>query len=404
MTVLTNEQQTTIQSICSWYGGGCLFGLHRTIGGFAGTGKTFLIGKLRKELKSKGVKAVAFVTFTGKASSVLYNRVYQDSAIYEDDFVGTIHSMMYRPEFRYDGITKKQILVRWIRVDQLDYDVIIIDEASMVGVQLWNDLIRYNIPIIAIGDHGQLPPVGDNGFNLMSKPDFVLKEIHRQARKSPIIQLSINIRKYGYIPINTIFNKNVFKISWNNPKCEELWKKVSFDENTIALTGFNKSRVNVNNDVRQRLKFKNKIPYPGERVICLKNNHITKIMNGQIGTLVWAIPQEKGIQRFTVEVDNMNEPIECLVHGTCFGKEKYDNIFDSWKKYKKLFKETGFDKFDFFDYGYCTSVHKSQGSEWNRVILFEQRSSYWDDEYFKRWLYTGVTRAKEKLFIISDFY
>jgi len=59
---------------------------------------------------------------------------------------------------------------------------------------------------------------------------------------------------------------------------------------------------------------------------------------------------------------------------------------------------------DYFDYGYATSVHKSQGSEWDRVILFEQRTRHWDDDYYTRWLYTAITRAKEKLFIISDYW
>jgi len=59
---------------------------------------------------------------------------------------------------------------------------------------------------------------------------------------------------------------------------------------------------------------------------------------------------------------------------------------------------------DFYDYGYVTSVHKSQGSEWDRVILFEQRSKHWDDNFWARWLYTGVTRAINKIFIISNFW
>ncbi len=56
----------------------------------------------------------------------------------------------------------------------------------------------------------------------------------------------------------------------------------------------------------------------------------------------------------------------------------------------------------FFDYGYSISVHKSQGSEWEKVIVFQQRTKRWDDEYYAKWLYTAVTRAKEKLFIITN--
>ena len=52
---------------------------------------------------------------------------------------------------------------------------------------------------------------------------------------------------------------------------------------------------------------------------------------------------------------------------------------------------------------YALSVHKSQGSEWQKVILIEQRARFWDNEFYKKWLYTAVTRAKESLMIVSDF-
>ena len=56
-----------------------------------------------------------------------------------------------------------------------------------------------------------------------------------------------------------------------------------------------------------------------------------------------------------------------------------------------------------FDYGYAISVHKSQGSEWDKVILVEERNFYQSDEDYARWLYTGITRAKNKLLIIKNF-
>ena len=62
------------------------------------------------------------------------------------------------------------------------------------------------------------------------------------------------------------------------------------------------------------------------------------------------------------------------------------------------------EKIDAFDYGNCISVHKSQGSEWEKVVLFEQRTKRWDDKFYTKWLYTAVTRAKKKLLVISDAY
>ena len=80
-----------------------------------------------------------------------------------------------------------------------------------------------------------------------------------------------------------------------------------------------------------------------------------------------------------------------------------DSIYTD-KFLNEFAKERGFVGIDYFDYGYTLSVHKSQGSEWNRVIVFEQRTKHWDDNYYARWLYTAITRAKNKLFIITDFY
>ena len=57
--------------------------------------------------------------------------------------------------------------------------------------------------------------------------------------------------------------------------------------------------------------------------------------------------------------------------------------------------------FDSFDFGYCLTVHKAQGSEWGNVLLFEEISGYWDDEYKRKWLYTAITRSNDRLLIIG---
>lgn len=404
--MLTKEQNKIVDYITDWIKSSNTVPSYISIGGYAGTGKTFLIGELSHVLRKNNVKNIAFVTFTGKASSVLKKRLLENNSIYKGDHIGTIHSLIYRPKFQYDSILRKKIIVRWVQIENLDnFDLIIIDEASMVSKKIWDDLKSYEVPIVCIGDHGQLPPIGDDSFSLMKSPHFKLTEIHRQAQNSPIIKLSSFVRKNGYIPNNKIFSKNVFKLSWKYPKCQEIWNKISFDENTIVLCGFNKTRVNLNNDIRKRLKFINKEPYPGERIISLKNNHESKVMNGQIGTLVWVMSYKPNLYRMTLNIDTMDDPYECLVHNSCFGKESYSQIYDEKSyKLKKIIKESKFSNVDYFDYGYAISVHKSQGSEWQKVVLFEQRSRYWDDQYCARWLYTAITRAKERLCIISDFY
>jgi exodeoxyribonuclease-5 len=375
-----------------------------TTGGYAGTGKTFLISEVRKTLEKINPRMkIAFVTFTGKASSVLKQKlVYIDE---DKDYLGTIHSLIYRPEFHFNKKLNKMIISKWNKVSSLEFDLIIIDEASMVSEEILNDLKSFNIPIWAVGDHGQLPPVSESSFCLMKNPDYTLEKIHRQAEGNPIIQLADDIRKGIEIPYGFYMgSKNVFKLSWQSEECKQIFHKINFnDKNLIILCGMNKTRVVLNKLIRNKLGFIREEPYIGERVICLKNNHSTKIMNGMTGTVMGLLYEDTNIYNMTIEMDNFENLYDGLVFNGCFGKEQYGDeqkeIID--KKYKKIIKNSNYNSIDLFDFSYCISVHRAQGSEWNKVILFVERSYYWNDDLFKRWNYTSVTRSIEKLFIIT---
>lgn len=388
--------------------GGDLTSFSIRIGGYAGTGKTHLLSQIRKEIFNLFPRlGVAFVAFTGKAASVLENKLINAGCRFSDDYVGTIHGMIYRPETEWDPITKTQIIKRWVRrdPDEIWHQLIFMDEASMVSRKIWRDLLSYHRPIVAVGDHGQLPPVGDT-FNLITNPDYTLTEIHRQALNSPIIKLSKFIRENGYVPFNTFFSKEVFKLSWELDQCKKIWNNIKFSDDIMVLAPFNQTRKNLNDQIRDKLKYKHKTPYPGERVVCLKNNHGNGIMNGQIGTVLWVMPEDYGLHRMTIQMDGFEFPHECMVSDIAFGEKEYNlyNNDKAAKEQREYASEKGFPSIDYFDYGYATSVHKSQGSEWNRVVVFEQRTKHWDDEMYARLLYTAITRAKEKLFVISDYW
>ena len=376
------------------------------IGGYAGTGKTFLLSYIRKELHRLYPRlGVAFVAFTGKAASVLENKLINNDARFDEDYVGTIHGMIYRPETVWDPKTKTQIIKRWVKreKDEIWHQIIFIDEASMVSRKIWGDLLSYSKPIVAVGDHGQLPPVGDT-FNLIVDPDHELTEIHRQALGSPIIGLSKFIRENGYIPFNKFFSKEVFKLSWKLDQCKNIWDKIKIQDDLMILCAFNKTRNNLNRIIRNRLGFTHRVPYPGERVICLKNNHWSGVMNGQLGTVLWVMPEEYNLYRMTVHIDGFDNPQECMVSNSCFGVDDYNAYGKENPNQKEFAKDKGFLAVDHFDYGYASSVHKAQGSEWERVVVFEQRTKHWDDNMYARWLYTAITRSMQKLFVISDYW
>ena len=129
-------------------------------------------------------------------------------------------------------------------------------------------------------------------------------------------------------------------------------------------------------------------------------------MNGQIATLVWVMPESHDLYRMTLAVDDSPDPIQCTVSSKCFGQVTY-TLYSKDAKSKKQFMyavEHNIDPINYFDFGYAMSVHKSQGSEWDKVIMFEQRTKHWDDKMYARWLYTGITRARHKLFIINNYW
>jgi len=345
---------------------------------------------------------VGFCAFTGKASSVLRERLESMAGLCKGDYVGTIHGMIYRPIIQ-GGKDGRQRIVGWKRRSRLPYNLIILDEASMVSSDLWRDLTSYGIPIIAVGDHGQLPPIGDR-FSIVHHPDLVLNEIHRQALDSPIIRLSVEVRTRGEIPLGT-FGNDVHKVRQSGSDLDDLLGGLDFSQpNTVILCGMNWTRVRLNTHIRKELGYHGEVPCEGERIICLKNNHHTKLMNGQMGTLgSMRVCVSPHIYEAVMTMDNMPEPYQTLFHTCCFGKRKYNGYYDevSPKKVEQILDDTGYPAVDLFDFGYAISVHRSQGSEWDNVFLFEERSQYWDDEFYRRWLYTAVTRAKERLFVIA---
>jgi ATP-dependent exoDNAse (exonuclease V) alpha subunit len=384
---LSKEQYHICDQILEWY-----FeekSQFITLGGYAGTGKSTLIGVLRELLaKDKPRLKVAFLCFTGKASWNLKNKIIEAKATTYQDSCSTIHSLIYQAV-----IDERGHIEEWLKKDTVDPDLLIIDEASMVDEDIWTDLISYGKPIIAVGDHGQLPPI-KSSFSLMKEPDLKLEKIHRQAEDNPIIKLSIEAREKGVIPVGD-FAPKVRKLSKNNPETEKLLNKIydSYDENTLVLCATNKKRIELNHTIRERLGFHGKIPLQGERVICLKNNRWARdcpVFNGMMGYILGI--KKEGKHWYQAEIKMDNEPYDYIGK---ISKHMFNKTQQELLPHIKLdYKEIG----DQFDFGYALTVHKAQGSEADRVVVFEENLRGCER---KRWLYTAVTRAKKELYIIS---
>ncbi|MDO8570557.1 MAG: AAA family ATPase [Candidatus Daviesbacteria bacterium] len=388
MVTLSKDQEKALKDILEWFKKDREKMQFVTLGGFAGTGKTTLIAVLRNELsKINKYLKVGFVAYTGKAARVLKTKLREQNIILKGDSVGTIHSLIYSPI-----INDKDEIIGWQTKEEIEPNLIIIDEASMVDETIWQHLLEYKVPIIAVGDHGQLPPIKGN-FNLMQKPHLKLEEIHRQAKKNPIIGLSIEAREQGKVSSGK-YSNGVKKFTSSDMDYQESMNEMleNYNPDTLILCGYNTTRRKLNNYIRNVLGFESPNPSSGDRVICLRNNHTKNIFNGMLGTIDHIEKKSKDWYLAEILMDGEDEIYEGFISVEQFNCE---NSLNFTKKRSKIMEG------DLFDFGYALTVHKAQGSQAKKVILFEERFKQMNDDDWKRWLYTAITRAEEELYIFS---
>lgn len=386
---LSPDQIAALKHIGAWYRSKTQ--PYITLGGYAGTGKTTLIGYVRRAIRENDPDTkVAFCAFTGKAVRVLETALKAQKVSRRADVVGTIHSLIYDTELDRAGH-----VTGWVRKAQLGVDLIIVDEASMVTKELWQDLTSFNIPILAVGDHGQLPPVGGD-FNLMAEPVLRLERVYRQAAASPITQIATMARTSGYIPPGR-YGDGVVKLDRASDDIggamEELLER--WRPSWLVLVGYNHTRVRLNQALRNRMGFESADPVAGDQVICLRNNPTAKLYNGTTGTLtrIAASNEDQNDEWWLADISIDDASFEGYILREQFGARE---------SIKRPPLAPDGKRGNLFDFGYALTVHKAQGSSADTVLLFEERSSHMSDEDWRRWLYTAVTRAERNLYIIGN--
>lgn len=373
---LSPDQRLAHDTVLDWWRGGAE-PQTITLGGYAGTGKTTTIAQIVASLHGNGVPSIAFCCFTGKAALVLQRKLDAAEVMSGLDYCGTIHSLIYRPQKDNDGKLK------WVKVANLPYELIVLDEASMVDGTLFADLAGYGIPILAVGDHGQLPPIGGS-LNLMADPVIKLEKIHRQAEGNPIVQMSLRAREGQ--PILCGDYGTVRKVA-RKPIATIVERFASdFDAAGMVLCGTNKTRAELNAITRQRRGFTDPAPMPGERVICLRNSRENGLFNGLTGELKELNAVSGHYGRAQVALDTGLE-WDGTVRVDQFGMPKTFAVFERGVQ--------------LFDWGYALTVHKSQGSEAPLVIVFEECGWMETEDLRRRWRYTAYTRAAERLLIVG---
>lgn len=369
--------------------------------GYAGTGKTTIAQELTKDVKT------LFLAYTGKAASVLRKKGIPDAR--------TIHSALYdvREADRTRlieiegelptavGETKRDLEKEYatelercrrprfsLNTDDSiinDYDLIFIDEASMVSGRIAQDLESFGKKILIAGDPFQLPPVKGSGYYMTGEPDVMLTEIMRQALDNPIIRWSMKVRSGEILP----FGKE--------GSCRKIMRqKASIElihEAGQILTGKNETRRALNRQVRKLLGHESIYPEAGERLVMLQNHKDFGVLNGVLCHTVDACKH-----------DSHHEFLECTIHYE--GEDK--KIVLCTSQFNAYDYPSRGDDIDFqkrwktpADYGYVLTVHKAQGSQWPGVVLVDDGLNKGKGVERNRWIYTAITRAETDLLIVA---
>lgn len=391
MHKLSSEQASALTSIGQWLKGYELNGRPQflTLGGYAGTGKTTLLSALRNVLFTNQPETrIAFAAYTGKATQVLKQKLLQNKISRKSDSISTLHSLMYYTD------SKNGELPVWRKREKINYDIVIVDEASMVSEDIWIDLLSFDLPILAVGDHGQLPPINSN-FNLMDEPNLRLEQIWRQAKDSPIVALATIARTSGKIDIGQ-YSPSVHKYDKSNTETGDSIEEIlsSYNSDTLVLCGYNHTRQNLNKHIRALKGFESSDPMRGDIIVCLRNNRESGLSNGQVGVIEFIGDADN-------DKDNLWWYMVADFEGIKFDGYALREQFGSQTTLARPPQRKKSDIWGLFDFGYGLTVHKAQGSQAKRVLIFEERFSKMNDEDWRRWLYTAVTRAEEELYIVG---
>lgn len=376
----TDEQSAAIRQIVEWY---------RSprqefyLAGYAGVGKSTVAAMAIAELAGRcRVSTVRTAAYTGKAASVLRKKGVEGAQ--------TIHSLIYLPV--EDEETGEVRFVLSEDSPAADAGLIVLDECSMVGEELANDLRSFGKKILIMGDPGQLPPITGEGAFTSREPDVFLREIHRQAAESPIIELATLARQGKPLPKS--FSRGDVRVL---PLTKETQPNV-YRENTQPICGLNRVRWTYNLRIRMRRGFSGETPQPGERVICCRNNREEGIYNGQTGILRSVAPAEKWKRHGEVWEVAADMEDAGFVSGLAVDPYLFRRNFDPLGKVERLPLPRGMPRLDEFDFGYVLTAHKAQGSSWDDVTVVDDSASFRDNR--AKWLYTSLTRAERALTVL----
>lgn len=404
MTQWSPQQDAALKAVDRWFTRESSSKQVFRLFGTAGTGKT----TLAKHFAANVSGLVKFATFTGKAAHVMAAKGCVGAS--------TIHRLIYAPKIAskerlrqiqrdLEKLEKESEpnleLISRVREElqkeqenagrmsfslNLDSELrftklLILDECSMVSMEIGKDLESFGVPILVLGDPEQLPPIYGQGYFTEQEPDVMLTEIHRQALDNPIIKMAQLVREGKPLPLGNYGNSRV------------VGEQLEADDilrHSIILTGLRRTKKACDDRCRKLLNKADLLPMVGDRLMCVKNNHELGILNGQMWTSQNdAVPMGGG----TVSLHIRDEERDIEMAVSANEKLFYGQPLSRWEHEQDV---------EEFEYAYAITVHKAQGSQWDSVLLFDQKERFpmWDERDRRRWLYTGITRAAESVTVM----
>lgn len=427
--------------------------------GFAGTGKTTLIGSLVKNLWKSKTKSVLLAP-TGRAAKVMSS--------YSKTEAFTIHKKIYFPKKQSNGSIQFVLSPNKYR-----NTIFIVDEASMIpdspadsklfeNGSLLDDLIYYvysghQCKLILIGDTAQLPPVkldlspalNEDKLALHYDKEVIkieLDEVLRQAQDSGILLNATNLRQQLQ---DSFFEEFKFQLQSFSDITRlvdghEIQEAIdsSYAENgkeeTALIVRSNKRANLYNKNIRERILFLENQLAVGDYMMVVKNNYFWLRPNTEAGFIangdiieileLFNIKELYGFSFAEVKVKMVDYPNQkpfetVLLLDTVDsespslpyedGNRLYQEVSKDYAHEKSKYKRfLGVKNNKYFNalqvkFSYAITCHKSQGGQWKTVFVEQPYLPNGIDKDYLRWLYTAITRAKEKLYLIGfkdDFF
>ena len=421
--------------------------------GYAGTGKTSIIGTIVSQLW-QAKKSAVLLAPTGRAAKVISN--------YSNKEAFTIHKKIYFPKKEKGGGIKFVM-----QPNKHRNTIFIVDEASMIpdvpadsklfeNGSLLDDLLQYvysgyQCKLLLIGDKAQLPPVKSDLSPALdaSKLDLnynkhvisvELDEVVRQEQNSGILDNATELRAvletsiYESFKFKVLGYSDIIRLIDGQDIMDAINDAYSKDgyEETAIIVRSNKRANLYNQQIRNRILFNESELSPGDYLMVVKNNYFwikptTEagfIANGDIIEVleILSIKALYGFKFAEVKVKMVDyprmRPFETVLLLDTITSESASLTYDeSNRLYQEVAKDyanetSNYKRFlgvknnKFFNalqvkFSYAITCHKSQGGQWNTIFVEQPYLPNGMDRDYIRWLYTAVTRAKQKLYLIG---